>query len=122
MYEIVMDTGGTFTDAVLLDDDRNITMAKHPTDPFTPSVGIMGCMGRLATQLGGTVQEMLQRTSSVVIGTTLPTNTIVEGMGAKCCLLHTKGFRDIPELGRLSGPLGNMLSFTPIPGHQENVG
>jgi len=100
MYEVVMDTGGTFTDAVLLDEDRNITMAKYPTDPFTPSVGIMGCMGNLASQLGCTVQDMLQRTSSVVIGTTLPTNTVVEGKGAKCCLLHTKGFRDIPELGR----------------------
>jgi N-methylhydantoinase A len=100
MYEVVMDTGGTFTDAVLLDEDRNITMAKYPTDPFTPSVGIMGCMKNLAMQLGCTVQEMLHRTTSVVIGTTLPTNTVVEGKGAKCCLLHTKGFRDIPELGR----------------------
>lgn len=100
MYEVVMDTGGTFTDAVLLDEERNITMAKYPTDPFTPSVGIMGCMANLAAQLGCSVQDMLQQTASVVIGTTLPTNTVVEGKGAKCCLLHTKGFRDIPELGR----------------------
>jgi len=100
MYEIVVDTGGTFTDAILTDDKRRIYMAKVPTHHANPSLGIMGCFERLAEQRGCTAQELLGDTTTIVIGTTLPTNTVVEKKGAKCCLLYTKGFRDIPELGR----------------------
>lgn len=100
MYEIVVDTGGTFTDAVLIDEDRKISMAKVPTIPASPAVGIMGCVQRLAEQRKCTVPELLGNTITMVIGTTLASNTIVEKKGAKCCLVHTKGFRDIPELGR----------------------
>ena len=100
MYEIVIDTGGTFTDAILIDDDRRIFMAKFPTDHAKPSLGIMGCIQRFAGQRNCAMQELLRNTTTIVIGTTLPTNTVVEKKGAKCCLLHTKGFKDIPELGR----------------------
>jgi N-methylhydantoinase A len=100
MYEIVVDTGGTFTDAILIDDDRRIFMAKVPTDHAKPSLGIMGCIERFAEQRRCTTQDLLKNTTTIVIGTTLPTNTVVEKKGAKCCLLYTKGFKDIPELGR----------------------
>ena len=100
MYEIVIDTGGTFTDAILIDDDRKIDMAKVPTDHVNPSKSIMGNINRFAEQRNCSTEELLKNTSTIVIGTTLPTNTVVEKKGAKCCLLYTKGFRDIPELGR----------------------
>ena len=100
MYEIVVDTGGTFTDAILIDDDRRIYMAKFPTDHAKPSLGITGCIQRFAEQHNCAMQELLRNTTTIAIGTTLPTNTVVEKKGAKCCLLYTKGFRDIPELGR----------------------
>lgn len=100
MFEIVVDTGGTFTDAVLLDEDRKISMAKYPTDVENPSKSILGCIGALAQERNLTNQQLLGDTTTLVIGTTLPTNTVVEKNGAKCCLLYTKGFRDIPELGR----------------------
>ncbi len=100
MYEIVVDTGGTFTDAILIDDDRRIFMAKVPTDHANPSLGIMGCIERFAEQRACTTQDLLKDTTTIVIGTTFPTNTVVEKKGAKCCLIYTKGFRDIPELGR----------------------
>jgi N-methylhydantoinase A len=100
MFEIVIDTGGTFTDAVLLDDERKISMAKYPTDVENPSRSILGCINELAEQRNMSEQQLLEDTSTLVVGTTLPTNTVVEKKGAKCCLLYTKGFRDIPELGR----------------------
>ena len=100
MYEIVVDTGGTFTDAILIDEDRQINMAKFPTDHARPSQGIMGCIQRFAEQRNCTTQELLKNSTTIVIGTTLPTNTVVEKKGARCCLLYTEGFRDIPELGR----------------------
>ncbi|MBW1802578.1 MAG: hydantoinase/oxoprolinase family protein [Deltaproteobacteria bacterium] len=100
MFEIVVDTGGTFTDAVLLDEERKISMAKYPTNVENPSESIMGCIEALAQERHMTDEQLLGDTDTLVIGTTLPTNTVVEKNGAKCCLLHTEGFRDIPELGR----------------------
>ena len=99
MFEIVIDTGGTFTDAVLMDEDRKITTAKFPTNVVDPSTGIMGCIELLAQQRHLTVKEVLADTATLVMGTTLSTNCLLEKKGAKCCLIYTKGFRDIPELG-----------------------
>ena len=100
MFEIVIDTGGTFTDGVLIDGKRKISVAKFPTNIDAPATSIMGCIKRLAEERGLTEQELLKDTNAVVIGTTLPTNCILEGKGAKCCLLGTKGFRDVIELQR----------------------
>ena len=99
MFEIVIDTGGTFTDAVLIDQERKISTAKFPTNVADPSASIMGCIGLLAQQHKLKEQEVLTNTTTLVIGTTLSTNCILEKKGAKCCLIYTKGFRDIPELG-----------------------
>ena len=99
MFEIVIDTGGTFTDAVLMDADRKINTAKFPTNVTDPSKSIMGCIELLAGQRDLTEQEVLADTATLVIGTTLSTNCVLEKKGAKCCLIHTRGFKDIPELG-----------------------
>jgi N-methylhydantoinase A len=99
MFEIVIDTGGTFTDAILIDEERKISAAKFPTNVADPSVSIMGCIGLLGQQNKLTEQEVLRKTTTLVMGTTLSTNCILEKKGAKCCLIYTKGFRDIPELG-----------------------
>ena len=99
MFEIVIDTGGTFTDAVLIDKERNISTAKFPTNVVDPSESIMGSIGLLAEQRKLTIKEVLADTNALVIGTTLSTNCILEKKGARCCLIYTKGFRDIPELG-----------------------
>jgi N-methylhydantoinase A len=99
MFEIVIDTGGTFTDAVLIDEDRKINTAKFPTNVVDPSTSILGCIGILAQQRHLTEQKVLADTATLVIGTTLSTNCVLEKKGAKCCLIYTKGFKDIPELG-----------------------
>ena len=99
MFEIVIDTGGTFTDGVLIDEGSKINTAKFPTDVNDPATSIMGCIGLLAQQRDVTDKEVLAETSALVIGTTLSTNCLLEKKGAKCCLIYTKGFRDIPELG-----------------------
>jgi len=100
MFEIIIDTGGTFTDGVLIDEKQRIGVAKSETDPADPAKSIMSCIARLAEERNMTERDLLRNTTTVSIGTTLPTNCILEGKGAKCCLIHTKGFRDIFELGR----------------------
>jgi N-methylhydantoinase A len=100
MLEIIIDTGGTFTDGVIIDDKQRIDVAKSETDPTDPSKSILSCIARLAEERSLTLQNLLEDTTSITIGTTLPTNCILEEKGAKCCIIHTKGFRDIFELGR----------------------
>ncbi len=100
MFEIAIDTGGTFTDAVLQDPNRKITVAKFPTNAADPSEGIIECVKRLAQKLSLTAEEVMAKTSTLVIGTTLPTNAITLRKGARCCMIYTKGFKDVLELSR----------------------
>ena len=100
MFDILIDTGGTFTDGVLLDEKGSISVAKSETDPANPPRGILSCIENIAEERKTTREELLANTNTILIGTTLPTNCILEEKGAKCCVIHTKGFRDIFELGR----------------------
>jgi len=76
-----IDTGGTFTDAVLVDDDKKIIAAeKSLTTRFDLSVGIGDVVGKLADKL-------LADVSMVSLSTTLTTNSVVEDLGAPVCVL-----------------------------------
>ncbi len=88
------DIGGTFTDVVVIDERSHaIHSAKVLTTPEQPEVAVLTA-----------VDEMLKRTEiaaanirTLVHGTTLATNAIIEGKGARTMLLTTKGFRDALE-------------------------
>ena len=71
MFEIMIDTGGTFTDGVLVDDKQSISVAKAETQPQDPARSILNCIARLAEERNMTQQELLRNTSTVTIGTTL---------------------------------------------------
>ena len=76
-----IDTGGTFTDAVLLGADRQvIASAKSLTTPFDLSIGIGGALDQLP-------QVLLAEVDLVSLSTTLTTNSVVEGKGAPVCVL-----------------------------------
>ncbi len=80
-YLLGIDTGGTFTDAVLLDPARQVVAAaKSLTTAFDLSQGIGGALGRLPP-------EMLACVDLVSLSTTLTTNSVVEGKGAPVCVL-----------------------------------
>ena len=98
MFEIAIDTGGTFTDGVLIDEESRISVAKFPTDIVDPEKSLMGCISQLAQERGLSERELIAKTSAIVIGTTIATNSIVSKKGAKCCMITTKGFRDMLEL------------------------
>ena len=71
-----IDTGGTFTDAVLVDDDKQIIAAeKSLTTRFDLSVGIGDVVGKLPA-------DLLSDISMVSLSTTLTTNSVVEDQGA----------------------------------------
>ena len=103
MFDIVIDTGGTFTDAVLIDEERRIRTAKYLTDYSEPANSIMGCIGILGEQFSMNEKQVLTNTSTLVIGTTLSTNAVIEKKGAKCCLFYTKGFKTYRNSARRYG-------------------
>jgi N-methylhydantoinase A/oxoprolinase/acetone carboxylase beta subunit len=80
-YALGIDTGGTFTDAVLLNAAREVVAAsKSLTTRFDLAQGI-------AASLDGLPQDLLERVDLVSLSTTLTTNSVVEGKGAPVCAL-----------------------------------
>ncbi len=80
-FRLGIDTGGTFTDAVLVDDDKQIVNAeKSLTTRFDLSVGIGDVIGKLPA-------AALEQVTMVSLSTTLTTNSVVEDLGAPVCVL-----------------------------------
>ena len=92
-----IDVGGTFTDFVLLDEDKSsFQVGKCLTTPQDPSIGVLQGTRQLLERVG----IPLSRVDVAVHGTTLVTNTIIERKGARTGLITTRGWRDTLEIGR----------------------
>ena len=89
---IGVDTGGTFTDFVVVDKDE-IRIHKVPSTPEDPSQAVLQGLTEL---LGDGVQS----DSEIIHGSTVATNSLLERKGATVALLTTAGFEDVIEIGR----------------------
>lgn len=89
------DTGGTFTDLVVEDDDGAITMYKSATVPGDPVQGVLSALQLAADERGLSLSAMLARADMFVHGTTHAINAIVTGAVARTALLVTEGHRDM---------------------------
>ncbi|PKB73770.1 MAG: hypothetical protein BZY75_00020 [SAR202 cluster bacterium Io17-Chloro-G7] len=83
-----IDVGGTFTDIAILEDGQ-LKVHKLPSTPDDPSLGIM--QG---------VAETGVKEANFVHGSTVATNALLEGKGARTALVTTLGFEDVLEIGR----------------------
>src|SRR3974390_2465300 len=97
---VCVDVGGTFTDCLVMDETGLLQKFKASTTPNDPSKGFMDAMKKAAKHYGITVNEFLSQIKVLVHGTTLATNILLTGHGAKAGMLTTKNFRDIIELRR----------------------
>src|SRR5215468_3563378 len=98
---IAVDIGGTFTDIALHDaSSGRIWRAKTPSVPSDPSQAFLTGI-RLALEDAGRAAPSLRR---VLHGTTVATNMILEGKGAKAALVTTAGFRHVLTIGRQDIP------------------
>ncbi|HWP15825.1 MAG TPA: hydantoinase/oxoprolinase family protein, partial [Xanthobacteraceae bacterium] len=95
---IGIDVGGTFTDLVAIDDHGVATLAKVPSTPDDPSRGVLDGLARLADGLAVPTAELLRATNRIVHGTTVATNALLEGKGARTGMLVTAGHRDVIEM------------------------
>jgi len=98
MYRIGIDVGGTFTDLVAIDPAGITTLAKVPSTPEDPSLGVLDGLAALADRLGLQRVALLGDTDRIVHGTTVATNALLEHKGARLALLTTEGHRDVVEM------------------------
>jgi N-methylhydantoinase A len=92
-----VDTGGTFTDLVLYDDESGeIRMAKVSSTPGEPSRAVFDSFRKAGLETSDI--------SYFVHGTTVATNALIERRGAEVALLTTEGFRDILRIQRVTRP------------------
>ncbi|MBT7291357.1 MAG: hydantoinase/oxoprolinase family protein [Rhodospirillaceae bacterium] len=105
---IAIDTGGTFTDVVAINEATGAQHAiKTPSTPSDPSVGLLTGLRKAAEAAGGSPAEV----SHVLHGSTTATNAVLEHKFEGLGLLVTDGFRHIIEIARQSVPDGYGNSF-----------
>lgn len=98
-WRLGIDIGGTFTDVAMIDETRGrIEVAKVPTTPEDFSAGVLQGIDQALERAGVTAESV----SLLSHATTIVTNALLEGKGARCGFVTTRGFRDLLELRRSS--------------------
>ena len=96
-YRLGVDVGGTFTDLILVDEKSgSIHTAKVPSTPADSSIGVMNGVAKICDNAGIDPSGI----SQVMHGTTVATNTVLTGSGAKVGLVTTKGYRQVLQIAR----------------------
>ena len=102
-YRLGVDVGGTFTDILLIDEESGATYrAKTSSTPEDQSVGVLRGIERACQTAGITLSDI----GEVFHGTTVATNAILEGKGARVGLVTTEGFRQVLQIARSFVPGG----------------
>ncbi len=97
LYRLGVDIGGTFTDLVLIEDGTgNVRVGKVLTTPKDPAHGVEAGVGQLLEE----TRVPPHAVGTLIHGTTLATNALIEKKGARTALITTAGFRDALEIGR----------------------
>ncbi|HEX2385333.1 MAG TPA: hydantoinase/oxoprolinase family protein, partial [Candidatus Binatia bacterium] len=105
---IAVDIGGTFTDLVAVDGERQVYRSKSLTTPGDLSRAIEECLKLAGLDVAGA--------EFFVHGSTVTINAVLERKGARTGLITTQGFRDVYEIGRGNRPEGYNLFFKrPVP-------
>ena len=113
-YRLGVDVGGTFTDLLLISEETGETYtAKVPSTPEDSSIGVLNGVARICEESG--VDPA--RINRVMHGTTVATNAVLQGKGAKVGLVTTKGFEQTLQVARsfCPGGLGGWVTFKKKP-------
>ena len=105
-----VDVGGTFTDLLLIDEGSGHAFtAKVPSTPDDSSQGVLNGIERICQEAGIEPSAV----SRVMHGTTVATNTVLTGSGAKVGLITTKGYKQVLQIARsyVPGGLGGWVIF-----------
>ncbi len=113
-YRLGVDVGGTFTDLLLINEaDSSFHIAKVPSTPADPSIGVLNGTDRVC-ELAGIAPGQIEH---VMHGSTIATNAILTGQGARVGLVTTEGYRHILQIARsfVPGGLGAWVIFNKTP-------
>jgi len=99
-YSIGTDTGGTFTDTVVVDEAGTVTVGKRPSTPPEFVEGVIDSVGDAAGKLGVSLSDLLSETTTFLYGTTIVVNAVTTGNVGKIGLLTTKGFASTLDIAR----------------------
>ena len=102
-YRLGVDVGGTFTDLLLFDDASGASWrTKTPSTPHDSSEGILNGVHEVCRIAGVTPSEI----EVFLHGTTVATNAVLEGKGARVGLVTTQGYRQVMQIARSFVPGG----------------
>jgi N-methylhydantoinase A len=102
-YRLGVDVGGTFTDLLLFNEDSGAFWRhKTPSTPHDSSEGILNGVDAICAEAGVTAKDI----EYLLHGTTVATNAVLEGKGARVGLVTTEGYRHIMQIARSFVPGG----------------
>lgn len=102
-YRLGVDVGGTFTDLLLFDDETGEThRSKVPSTPHDPSEAVVSGTRGICEQAGIDAAHI----ADFLHGTTVATNAVLEGKGARVGLVVTEGYRQVLQIARSLVPGG----------------
>jgi len=107
-YHVGIDTGGTFTDVLVVDSGGNVTIGKAETTPGRFEEGVLNALSDAAEKLGLTRQALLNSAQSLVQGTTVGTNILINRNGVKTGMITTRGFEDTTHIMRAIGRIDGL--------------
>ncbi len=113
-YRLGVDVGGTFTDLLLINEQTGETFtAKVPSTPHDSSEGVLNGVARICEESGVNPKQIAR----VMHGTTVATNAVLTGKGAKVGLVTTKGYEQTLQVARsfCPGGLGGWVSYVKNP-------
>ncbi|MDT8319787.1 MAG: hydantoinase/oxoprolinase family protein [Xanthomonadales bacterium] len=113
-YRLGVDVGGTFTDLLLINEQSGESYtAKVPSTPEDSSIGVLNGVQRICGASGVDPQDVRR----VMHGTTVATNAVLTGCGARVGLVTTHGFKHTLQVARsfCPGGLGGWVSYVKKP-------
>lgn len=113
-FRLGVDVGGTFTDLLLINEQNGDTYtAKVPSTPEDSSIGVLNGIARICDESGIDATQI----NRVMHGTTVATNAVLTGKGAKVGLVTTAGYKQVLQVARsfCPGGLGGWVSYVKKP-------
>ena len=96
LSRVGVDIGGTFTDFALLSADGDLVIDKRLTTPTDPAIAVLEGLPALLAN----AKQQPRDVGTVIHGTTLVTNALIERRGARTATLCTRGFADVFDIAR----------------------
>ena len=98
--KVGIDVGGTFTDLLVTMEGEEPRVCKVLSTPSDPSIGLINGLKEVADSMGVSLSALARSIETIVHGTTVTTNAVLTGTGARTGLLTTRGVRDALEMRR----------------------